>query len=322
VTVSGWATGVSAGPASESDQLLDFLVATDNDALFAAPPAIGPDGTLTYTPAAGASGTATVTVHLHDSGGTVGGGEDTSAAQTFTINITPAASLSVTTAFDYLKGEALVIDFSSDVATAFGAGLMQVTNVATGAAVTPKSVVYDPSTHRATVAFDPASLPDGNYRLTIAAGALPGLSAAHQYDFYVLAGDANRDRAVNFDDLLLLAKNYNATGATFAQGDLNYDGVVNFDDLLILAKNYNKALPAPTPAAAPTVGAAPAVLVAPATTASVAAAATAATAKTKPSALRDDDPARTKPVFSTKRIDKPAPVKPAPVKAKATGRRR
>jgi len=53
---------------------------------------------------------------------------------------------------------------------------------------------------------------------------------------------------VNFDDLLLLAKNYNAAGAsvTWAMGDFNYDGDVNFDDLLILAKNYNKALPAPS----------------------------------------------------------------------------
>jgi len=327
VTVSGWATGMSTGAAGETDQLLDFVVGTDNDALFTAPPTIGPDGTLTYAPAPGASGRATVTVRLHDSGGTVGGGQDTSPTQTFTIDVAPAAPLSVTTQFDYLTREALVVDFGTDVAAAFGPGLLQVTNASTGAAVTPKSVVYDPATHQATVTFDPAALPDGNYRLTIVAGALPGLAADHHYDFFVLAGDANHDRAVNFNDLLLLAKNYNATGANFARGDLNYDGVVNFDDLLILAKNYNKTLAAPAPAAAPPVAAAaPAVLTAPATAAAMSAATPAATSTATPvSVLHDDDSARKdkkKPVFSNKRIAKPAPAKPAPVKAKAAAQRR
>ena len=57
---------------------------------------------------------------------------------------------------------------------------------------------------------------------------------------YTLAGDANLDFTVNFDDLLLLAQNYSAvaTDKVWSQGDLNYDGAVNFDDLLGLAQNY------------------------------------------------------------------------------------
>src|SRR5262249_30791287 len=87
-TVTGWASGISAGPANEAGQQLTFLVTTNNDALFAVAPAIDPaTGTLTYTPAADANGTATVTVRLHDDGGTAHGGQDTSAAQTFTITV-------------------------------------------------------------------------------------------------------------------------------------------------------------------------------------------------------------------------------------------
>jgi Domain of unknown function (DUF4082)/Bacterial Ig domain/Bacterial Ig-like domain (group 3)/Calx-beta domain/Cadherin-like domain/Purple acid Phosphatase, N-terminal domain len=86
-TVAGWASSISAGPANESGQLLDFVVSADAPSLFAVQPAISPSGTLTYTPAANASGIATVTVKVHDNGGTANDGVDTSAAQTFTISI-------------------------------------------------------------------------------------------------------------------------------------------------------------------------------------------------------------------------------------------
>jgi stage V sporulation protein SpoVS len=60
---------------------------------------------------------------------------------------------------------------------------------------------------------------------------------------YTLAGDSTLDGTVNFNDLLKLAANYNATGtATWIGGDYNYDGNTNFDDLLILAANYNKTV--------------------------------------------------------------------------------
>ena len=83
-----WATAISAGPADEVAQSLNFLVSNTNAALFSAPPAIAANGTLSYTTAAHANGTATVTAQLHDNGGAVNVGDvDTSAAQAFTIRI-------------------------------------------------------------------------------------------------------------------------------------------------------------------------------------------------------------------------------------------
>src|SRR5262249_12635011 len=73
-TVANWATAISAGPADESGQALNFIVSNNNSALFSAQPAISSTGTLTYTPATGATGSATVTVQLHDNGGTANGG--------------------------------------------------------------------------------------------------------------------------------------------------------------------------------------------------------------------------------------------------------
>jgi hypothetical protein len=65
--------------------------------------------------------------------------------------------------------------------------------------------------------------------------------------FFVLGADGNRDRAVNFEDLLVLARNYGHSGRTFSQGNFDYsaDGKVDFNDLLLLARQYNSTVAAP-----------------------------------------------------------------------------
>jgi hypothetical protein len=88
VSVTAWATSISAGPSNEGSQSLNFIVVTDNDALFAAKPAVDSTGKLTFTPAPNAHGLAHVSLRLHDNGGTANGGIDTSDAQTFNITIT------------------------------------------------------------------------------------------------------------------------------------------------------------------------------------------------------------------------------------------
>ena len=62
-----------------------------------------------------------------------------------------------------------------------------------------------------------------------------------------LAGDVNRDRKVDFADLVRVAQNYGATGRSFAQGNLDFDpaGNVGFGDLVLLAQGYGGTLPTP-----------------------------------------------------------------------------
>src|SRR5207245_1965008 len=86
-TVTGWATGINDGD-PEVAQTLTFNVSNNNNALFSAQPAVSASGTLTYTPAANANGSATVTVTLTDDA-SAGGPAITTAAQTFTITVTP-----------------------------------------------------------------------------------------------------------------------------------------------------------------------------------------------------------------------------------------
>jgi hypothetical protein len=81
--MASWAKNVSAGPANEAGQALNFIVSNDNHDLFAVQPAVGLDGSLTYTPLPNVHGTANVTVELQDAGG----GNDTSQQVTFQIEI-------------------------------------------------------------------------------------------------------------------------------------------------------------------------------------------------------------------------------------------
>ncbi|MBC7821127.1 MAG: hypothetical protein IAG10_29930 [Planctomycetaceae bacterium] len=93
-------------------------------------------------------------------------------------------------------------------------------------------------------------LPDGNYRVHVNAAGIEdqfGLPMVNDYDgdFFSLAGDANRDRAVKIGDFAVLATNYNQDEMTWADGDFNLDERVSIADFSILASNYNKTLPPP-----------------------------------------------------------------------------
>ncbi len=113
-TVPNWAKNIAAGPANESSQQVHFVVtANSNPNLFSVQPTVGPTGTLTYQAAGLAVGTASITLTLVDDGatGTPNGDNNTSAPQTFKINVslvnqppsfTPGGN-EVTTVYDPLQ---------------------------------------------------------------------------------------------------------------------------------------------------------------------------------------------------------------------------
>ncbi|HYG78294.1 MAG TPA: autotransporter-associated beta strand repeat-containing protein [Planctomycetota bacterium] len=104
-TVAGWANAISAGPADEAAQALNFTVSNNNNALFSVQPAVSANGTLTYTLAVNANGVATLSVQISDDGGTANGGVDTSAVQTFTLTVTPVNDRPVANAQTLNTGE-------------------------------------------------------------------------------------------------------------------------------------------------------------------------------------------------------------------------
>ncbi|MGH8531789.1 MAG: beta strand repeat-containing protein, partial [Gammaproteobacteria bacterium] len=83
-----WATGISAGPANEAGQTLNFIIQSNtNPILFSAGPAVSSGGVLTFMPAPNANGIASITLVLQDNGGTANGGVDTAGPQGFTITV-------------------------------------------------------------------------------------------------------------------------------------------------------------------------------------------------------------------------------------------
>ena len=89
VQVAGFAT-FDPGDSSESHQnVLEYVLDTQNEQLFQTLPSINTAGSLTFTPANNAFGSTTVSVFVRDDGGTGNGGIDTSETQLLTISINP-----------------------------------------------------------------------------------------------------------------------------------------------------------------------------------------------------------------------------------------
>jgi hypothetical protein len=61
---------------------------------------------------------------------------------------------------------------------------------------------------------------------------------------FTLAGDANLDGTVNFNDLDVVGRRLSTSGNDWANGNFNYDpnGAVNFNDLDIIGQNLNKTI--------------------------------------------------------------------------------
>lgn len=148
-------------------------------------------------------------------------------------------------------GPSVEVRFGFDVmASSLSASDLVLKNLTTGEVISVgslASVSYDPATHIASWTFA-AALADGNYRATLPAGSVldtganPALGADLVFDFYALAGDANRDRKVDLADMSILSANWQGSGKTFSQGDFNYDGNVDAADLAILSSNWQKQL--------------------------------------------------------------------------------
>ncbi len=164
-TVNPWATAISAGPSDEAGQALDFIVANNNNALFSAQPAVSPTGILTWTPAANMNGSATVTIQIHDDGGTANSGVDTSAAQTFTITVTPVNDAPVNTAVPVISG---IPHVGRTLSTTDGVWNDHIDTDVSGSSVLSCTYQWQRSTDGGTTFVDVPGATGSTYLLTLA----------------------------------------------------------------------------------------------------------------------------------------------------------
>jgi ELWxxDGT repeat protein len=164
--------------------------------------------------------------------------------------------------YDFDHGQ-IVLHFSEDVSASLTPDDLKIEWVLpTGTTFSPTDMTWDPLTNTATFTHHPTDAypsiwPDGNFKLTILGADVTddtGNAMASNYtlDFWVLAGDANRDRKVDAKDLGILSANWQGTGKVFSQGDFDYDGDVDLIDLYLFSRNRGVTLAAPPPSAAPT----------------------------------------------------------------------
>ena len=205
-----WATSISAGPANESGQAVNFVVTNNNNALFLVQPSISPTGVLTFTSNPNANGSAIVSVTLHDNGGIANGGVDTSATVQFTINVTavndpPTANAD---AWDTLGNTELRVDFAGGLTpkvtdtTASGNGVRDNDSDPEGDPFVVSGIV---GCSDVTAPFD-CTLPDGSVVAMLANGSFsytpgPGnTTGSFQYtltDIPVLGSPASSTGTVN-----------------------------------------------------------------------------------------------------------------------------
>lgn len=209
-------------------------------------------GNYSVTTSALADGTFAVTAVASSAGGT----SAPSGGRTISVDTVAPAVVSAT--YDRETTQAITLTLDDVLAGRLLATSGTLENLTTGSIIS--STVGVGGSGTVATLGRPSLLADGNYRFTLPASALTDVAgnplvAPVVLTFRQLAGDADNNGIVNFNDLVLLAQNYGKPGKTFSGGNFDYssDGVVTFSDLVILAQNFNKSLAAFAAVTAPAV---------------------------------------------------------------------
>jgi hypothetical protein len=160
--------------------------------------------------------------------------------------------------FQFETAQQVQYTFSENVGASLSVADFGIVNLTTGLPIPTAQLAlsYDFFTNVATLTAPGVPggiLPDGNYRVVISDVSVSDFAGnpllpATKLDFFVLAGDANRDRKVDVADLGIFASNWQLSPRPFSLGNFDYsaNGLVDVNDLGMLASNWQKVLPQPS----------------------------------------------------------------------------
>jgi hypothetical protein len=179
----------------------------------------------------------------------------TLASNGLNLTIDTTAPTLLDSGFTYESGLGVQFKFSEDVSGSLSSASLGVVPDGALGALTVGVPLYASATNAVTFTLG-SSTPDGNYTATLVPSGVTdlagnALASPGVVDFFILAGDANRDRVVNATDLGILSANWQGSGKSFSQGDFNGDGVVDLRDLYILSSRWQQTLPPSPPATTP-----------------------------------------------------------------------
>ncbi|MEI8197795.1 MAG: dockerin type I domain-containing protein, partial [Phycisphaerae bacterium] len=167
------------------------------------------------------------------------------------VNIDAVAPTILSAVFNYdLPQQSIIVQFSKDVSQQLNSSYLVLTNTTTATQVPYADIAmaYDHATNTATFTFPNylyQALPNGVYHLDFVAG-LPdlfgnALVAGTTLDFFVLAGDADRDGQVTAADFAQIDASWLQvqggtanSGFTWLRGDFDYDGQITANDFAII----------------------------------------------------------------------------------------
>jgi hypothetical protein len=158
--------------------------------------------------------------------------------------------------YDYNVGAGVAVSFSEQMLD-IGTSDFSFYNQSLAHTLPQPDFYSNGDTTRGWIGYD-SPMPDGNYLMTLDSNGICDLGYNHldgngdgvagdnyQLPFFVLNGDANRDRHVDSLDFDTLAFNFNKSGMSFGDGDFNHDGQVNALDFNTLATRFGTVLPPP-----------------------------------------------------------------------------
>jgi parallel beta-helix repeat protein len=162
----------------------------------------------------------------------------------------PVVSLTAPTANATNAGTS--VQFQGVAGTASGDSTGVTIKVYAGGAATGSPVqTLNGSANASTGAFtvNSTGLPQGKYTAVVSqsdsAGNTGSSTAVSYFTYNTLAGDANGDGAVTFEDFVVLSNHFGmGTASGPASGDFNYDAVVDFQDYVMLSNAFGQSFTA------------------------------------------------------------------------------